>query len=207
MSEELEPPEPIKQFENFTTSFQYEVEYTNPPSNTEYVDINFLKFIDANLNIEIVSNNVNVAKEIVEIDVGGEEGPPDLRDFFVFTISGAFGEELAVQDSFIVREGNNVRELNSFQELPDFSKPNTYMISYAPDSRHSVYVEYVFISNTDPANTIVTSAQEFELVPDRHTARIQQIRLTIDVRVAQEKEETIKKIQSLLNEAKNVPGV
>jgi len=184
MSEEI-IPEPIKQFENFTKTYFIPVEYTDSPANTEYEDVLFSRFVDVDLNTPILSTNVEVTKSIVAHDFGTEEAP-EVRDGFKFDIIGFFGEELATNDQYVYRRGNDIIDATSFGELPDFNEPDTYIIKFFPDSRHSVNVSFEFTTNTTPANTFIIDEQEFELVPDRHVTRLLEIGETIQVRAAAE---------------------
>lgn len=199
MSEETLPPEPIKQFDNFSKTFYFPVTYTNSPANTEYVDVIFNRFREANLNITIVSDNVAVDRTFPVSHNFGTEEAPDVKDAFKFDISGFFGEELATNDEYIVRVNNEILTINSFGDLPDFSEPNTYLIKFFPDSRHSVNVSFEFTTNATPANTFATGEQEFELVPDRHVDRIITIGNTIEARAAQEREREVQRLTVIVN--------
>ncbi len=200
--------EPIIQFSNVTYSVLLgPIEYTDEPANTEYVDYTFSTFRDTDLNISFTSNTMNVTKEIVPVNVAPEGFPEDIKDFFEFTLTGFFGEEIETAGEYTVRSGNDVIELNSYYDLPDFTEKDTYLIKYAPDSRQSINVAAIAVSNAVPANTITLVTREVELEPSRHVTRVTQIRLTIDVRAAEEKEERMKTIQDLLNRAKNVSGL
>jgi hypothetical protein len=199
MSEETLPPEPIKQFDNFSKTFYFPVTYTNPPTNTEYVDVTFDRFREANLNITIVSNNVTVDRTFpVSHDFGTEE-TPDVKDAFEFEISGFFGEELATNDEYVVRVNNEIKTIGSFGDLPDFNQPETYLIKFFPDSRHSVNVSFEFTTNATPANTFAAGEQEFELVPDRHVERITTIGNTIEARAAQERDKEVQQLTVFIN--------
>ena len=200
--------EPIIQFSNVTYSVLLgPIEYTDEPANTEYVDYTFSTFRDTDLNISFTSNTMNVAKEIVPVNIANVGDPPELVDFFQFTFSGSFGEEIETAGEYTVRSGNDILQLNSYYDLPDFTEKDTYLIKYAPDSRHSVNVAAIAVSNAVPATTVTLVTREIELEPSRHVTRVTQIRLTIDVRAAEEKEERMKTIQDLLNRAKNVSGL
>ena len=200
--------EPIIQFSNVTYSVLLgPIEYTDEPANTEYVDYTFSTFKDTGLNISFTSNTMNVAKEIVPVNIANVGDPSEFVDFFQFTFSGSFGEEIETAGEYTVRSGNDLIELNSYYDLPDFTKKDTYLIKYAPDSRQSINVAAIAVSNAVPTSTVTLVTREVELEPSRHVTRVTQIRITIDVRVAEEKEERMKTIQDLLNRAKNVSGV
>lgn len=200
--------EPIIQFSNVTYSVLLgPIEYTDEPANTEYVDYTFTTFRDTDLNISFTSNTMNVSKEIVPVNIANVGDPEDLKDFFQFTFSGSFGEEIETAGEYTVNTNGNITVLDSYYDLPDFSKKDTYLIKYAPDSRHSVNVAALAVSNAVPSSTVTLVTREVELEPSRHVSRVTQIRLTIDVRVAEEKEERTKTIQDLLNRAKNVSSV
>lgn len=207
MSEEVEPPEPIKQFDNFSTTFFFPVTYTNSPANTEFVDVTFSRFREANLNITISSNTVAAVRTVpISHDFGTVESP-DVKDAFRFVISGFFGEELATNDEYTFRRGDEIINVTSFGDLPDFNEPNTFIIKFFPDSRHSVNVSFEFTTNATPANTFATGVQEFELVPDRHVSRLITIGETIEVRAASEKEARSADIRARVNNiVPNFPG-
>lgn len=199
--------EPIIQFSNVTYSALLQVNYRDEPANTDYEDFNFSTFKDADLNIPFTSNTMLVSKTIVPVNIANVGDPPEFVDFFQFTFSGSFGEEIETAGEYTVRSGNDILQLNSYYDLPDFTEADTYLIKYAPDSRHSVNVAAIIVSNAVPSNTMTLVTREVELEPSRHVTRVTQIRLTIDVRVAEEKEERMKTIQDLLNRAKNVSGL
>jgi len=183
MAEEIVP---IKQFATFTKTFFFPVTYTNPPANTQFVSVTFNRFKEAGLNTTIVSNTVTSVRTILPHDFGTVESP-DVKDAFRFVISGFFGEELATNDQYIYRRGNDILTATSFNELPSFNEANTFLIKFFPDSRHSVNVSFEFTTNTTPANTFSTGEQEFELVPDRHVTRLTSIAETIQARTALER--------------------
>lgn len=202
-----EPPEPIKQFDNFSTTFFFPVAYTNSPANTEFVDVTFSRFREANLNITIPSNTVTAVRTVpISHDFGTAESP-DVKDAFRFVISGFFGEELATNDEYTFRRGDDVITITSFGDLPDFNEANTYIIKFFPDSRHSVNVSFEFTTNATPANTFATGVQEFELVPDRHVSRLVTIGETIQVRAALENEAKTNEVRARVNSnTPNFPG-
>lgn len=207
MSEPIEPPEPIKQFANFTTTFLFPVTYTNSPANTEFVDVTFNRFKEANLNITIVSNTVTSVRTFpISHDFGTVESP-DVKDAFRFVITGAFGEELATDDEYEFRRGDDIITVTSFSNLPDFNEANTFIIKFVPDSRHSVNVSFEFTTNATPANTFATGEQEFELVPDRHVTRLVSIGQTIQARAASERVSKSNDIKGRVNSIiPNFPG-
>jgi hypothetical protein len=203
MDEEIEP---IKQFENFTMTFYFPVDYIDSPANTEYVDVTFSRFKDAGLNTTIVSNTVTSVRTILPHDFGTEESP-DVQDAFRFVISGSFGEELATDDEYVYRRGDEIINATSYGELPDFNEANTFIIKFFPDSRHSVNVSFEFTTNATPANTFSTGEQEFMLVPDRHVTRLVSIGETIQARAALERAAKSNDIKARINSVvPNYPG-
>lgn len=173
------------QFVNFTVSYTF-------TGDSVAGSIDYLETLDLSSNTSISLTNLTITKSEVPTSIPPEESPEYANDF-VFTFSGFYGEEVAPNDTYRTREGNQLKVFNNFNNLPDFSKPDTYLIEFLPDPRESVTLKHFFTSNTgsqSTSNVVVT------LDSSRHLTRITAIKETLAARSEQEKIAILRRVQT-----------
>lgn len=172
------------QFVNFSVTYTFEGDAVGGACDYEQtVDID-----NGGDRIDLV--NITITKS--EFPSGNNQAT--YANNFSFTFSGFYGEEVGNKDFYRVRVGNEFFEYRGFNQLPDFSQAQTYLVDFLPDPREQAQIQHRFSTNTGIAqtkNVIITLNQA------RHLSRLAAIKNTLEERAAQEKIAVIRNVQTL----------
>lgn len=145
--------------------------------------VDYNQTLDVSNNTSITLSNITITKTQVPTSKPPEESPVYANDF-VFTFSGFYGEEVAANDTYRARIGNEIVTYTSFNNLPNFNQANTYLVDFIPDPREEVTLLHYFTANT---GTVTSANVVITLDGSRHLTRLTNIKNTLTARAESER--------------------
>ncbi len=128
------------------------------------------QFIELNDDISFESSNV-IFISLKEIQSNTTpEGVIVANTGNNFTITGSYGEDIAINDEYVVRtKDGKFLTYHSYTDL--INSDYQHLIKFAPDSSHDKTFRYSFLVDSE----LTTFEQKVYLNPSRHYTRLRQL--------------------------------